>query len=108
MVATEEERAKRFQDGLQLDTQMYLTPMRLKTLSDVLDAARDLERLQVKKNRGKAPQQAQKRPFQLKPEEPLQQNVRIRHLTSNNSRDVDTVERLDMSSASAAWLKDYA
>jgi transposase InsO family protein len=64
MVADEEKRAKRFQQGLQVDTQMFLAPQRLKTYSLVLDAARDLERLQGKKNRSKPHQNQQaKRPF---------------------------------------------
>ena len=63
MVADEEKRAKRFQQGLNVDTQMFLAPQRLKSYSLVLDAARDLERLQGKKNRSKAPQNPPKRPF---------------------------------------------
>lgn len=64
MVATEKKRVKRFQQGLHVDTQMYLIPQRLKTYSEVLDAARDLERLQGKKNRSKTSQNAPKRHLQ--------------------------------------------
>ena len=64
MVADEEKRASRFQQGLKLDIQIPLIPQRLKTYSDILISARDLERALNIKNRGKVQQGQQKRPFQ--------------------------------------------
>ena len=45
VVATEEDRAERFQCGLRFDIQMLLAPHQLKTYSEVLTAARRVERI---------------------------------------------------------------
>ena len=59
MVADEEDRASRFQQGLQLDLQVSLLPQQLKTYSEVLTIAREVERVLQRKQEN----QAMKRPF---------------------------------------------
>jgi len=44
MVTDEEKRASRFQQGLQMDIQVFLTSQQLKTYSEVLTIAREVER----------------------------------------------------------------
>ena len=56
MVADEETKVKRFQQGLNLDMQMYMETQHFATYSHVLTAARGLERLQQKKNKVRPPQ----------------------------------------------------
>ena len=51
MVADEEKRASRFQQGLRVDIQMLLIPHLLKTYSQVLSIARDVEQGLEKKRR---------------------------------------------------------
>jgi len=51
MVADEEKRASRFQQGLTVDIQMLLIPHQLKTYSQVLSIARDVEQGLQKKRR---------------------------------------------------------
>ena len=50
MVADEEKRASRFQQGLKMDVQMFLIPQQLKTYSQVLSIAREVERGLEKKS----------------------------------------------------------
>ena len=64
MVPTEEKRASKFQQGLKMDIQIALISQRLKTYSEVLISARDLERALNKKNKGRVQPVQQKRPFQ--------------------------------------------
>ena len=63
MVTDEEKRASRFQQGLQVDLQVLLMPQRLKTYSEVLTIARDVERGLEKKQEDQMKNQAMKRPF---------------------------------------------
>ena len=49
MVADEEKRASRFKQGLRVDIQMLLIPHQLKTYSQVLSIARDVEQVLEKK-----------------------------------------------------------
>jgi len=65
MVTDEEKRASRFQQGLQLDLQAFLLPQQMKTYSEVLTIAREVERVLQRKQEN----QAMKRPFQLMDEE---------------------------------------
>ena len=51
MVADEEKRHNRFQQGLRVDIQMLLIPHQLKTYSQVLSIARDVEQGLEKKRR---------------------------------------------------------
>ena len=69
MVADEEKRASRFQQGLKMDVQMYLIPQQLKTYSQVLSIAREVERGLEKKNENQVQNKSVKRPFQLMNEE---------------------------------------
>jgi len=69
MVADEEKRASRFQQGLKMDVQMYLIPQQLKTYSQVLSIAREVERGLEKKNENQVQSKSVKRPFQLMNEE---------------------------------------
>ena len=64
MIADEEKRAARFQQGLQMDIQVLLIPQQLKTYSQVLTVAREVERGLEKKNLDQRRKQAMKRPFQ--------------------------------------------
>jgi len=64
MIADEEKRASRFQQGLQMDIQVLLIPQQLKTYSQVLTVAREVERGLEKKNLDQMRRQAMKRPFQ--------------------------------------------
>ena len=50
MVTDEEKRASRFQQGLKMDVQMFLIPQQLKTYSQVLSIAREVERGLEKKS----------------------------------------------------------
>ena len=50
MVSDEEKRASRFQQGLKMDVQMFLIPQQLKTYSQVLSIAREVERGLEKKS----------------------------------------------------------
>jgi len=69
MVTDEEKRASRFQQGLQMDLQMFLMPQQLKTYSEVLTIAREVERGLEKKKENLMRNQAKKRPFELMDEE---------------------------------------
>jgi len=69
MVTDEEKRASRFQQGLQMDIQVFLMPQQLKTYSEVLTIAREVERGLEKKKVNQIRNQAMKRPFQLIDEE---------------------------------------
>jgi len=69
MVTDEEKRASRFQQGLQMDIQMFLMPQQLKTYSEVLTIAREVERGLEKKRLTQMRDQAKKRPFELMDEE---------------------------------------
>ena len=51
MVADEKKRASRFQQGLMVDIQMLLIPHQLKTYSQVLSIAHDVEQGLEKKKR---------------------------------------------------------
>ena len=44
IVSDEEKQASRFQQGLKMDIQMFLIPQQLKTYSQVLSIAREVER----------------------------------------------------------------
>ena len=59
MVTDEEKRASRFQQGLQLDLQAFLMSQQMKTYSEVLTVAREVERVLQRKQEN----QAMKRPF---------------------------------------------
>ena len=63
MVTDEENRASRFQQGLRIKIQMFLIPQQLKTCSQILTIARDVEQGLEKKH--KIQKQSVKRPFQL-------------------------------------------
>ena len=63
MVTDEEKRASRFQQGLQMDIQVFLMPQQLKTYSEVLTIAREVERGLEKKKVNLMRNQAMKRPF---------------------------------------------
>jgi len=65
MVTDEEKRASRFQQGLQMDIQVFLMPQQLKTYSEVLTIAREVERGLEKKKENLMRNQAKKRPFQF-------------------------------------------
>jgi len=69
MVTDEEKRASRFQQGLQMDLQVFLMPQQLKTYSEVLTIAREVERGLEKKRLSQMRNQAMKRPFELMDEE---------------------------------------
>jgi len=69
MVTDEEKRASRFQQGLQMDIQMYLMPHHLKTYAEVLTTAREIERGFEKKKENQMRSQAKKRPLELMDEE---------------------------------------
>ena len=69
MVTDEEKRASRFQQGLKMDVQMFLIPQQLKTYSQVLSIAREVERGLEKKNENQVQNKSVKRPFQLMNEE---------------------------------------
>ena len=69
MVTDEEKRASRFQQGLQMDLQVFLMPQQLKTYSEVLTIAREVERGLEKKKENQMKNQAKKRPFELMDEE---------------------------------------
>jgi len=69
MVTDEEKRASRFQQGLQMDIQVFLMPQQLKTYSAVLTIAREVERGLEKKKENLMRNQAKKRPFQLMDED---------------------------------------
>ena len=64
MVVNKEKRASKFQQGLQMDIQVLLIPQQLKTCSQVLTIAREVERELEKKNLNQMRNQAMKRPFQ--------------------------------------------
>ena len=64
MVTDEEKRASRFQQGLQMDIQVLLILQQLKTYSQVLTIAREVERELEKKNRNQMRNQVIKRLFQ--------------------------------------------
>jgi len=69
MVTDEEKRASRFQQGLKMDVQMLLIPQQLKTYSQVLSIAREVERGLEKKSENQVQNKSVKRPFQLMNEE---------------------------------------
>ena len=69
MVSDEEKRASIFQQGLKMDVQMFLIPQQLKTYSQVLSIAREVERGLEKKNENQVQNKSVKRPFQLISEE---------------------------------------
>ena len=52
MVTDKEKRASRFQQGLKMDVQMFLIPQQLKTYSQVLSIAHEVERGLEKKSEG--------------------------------------------------------
>ena len=64
MVADEENRPSRHQQGLKMDIQMHLIPQQLKTYSQVLTIAREVERRLEKKNRSPMQNKLMKQPFQ--------------------------------------------
>ena len=64
MVADEEKRASRFQQGLTVDIQMLLIPHQLKTYSQVLYITRDVEQELEKKKRSELQHKPMKRQFQ--------------------------------------------
>ena len=64
MVADEEKRASRFQQGLRVDIQMLLIPHHLKTYSQVLSIACDVEQELEKKRRVELRYKPMKRQFQ--------------------------------------------
>ena len=63
MVADEEDRANRFQQGLRLDIQKFLVTQQLGTYSQVLSAARGLEQVMEKENKSKLQARPLKRPL---------------------------------------------
>ena len=63
MVADEEKRASRFQQGLQMDIQILLMPQQLKTYSQVLTIAREVERGLEKGKSNMIRNQTMKGPF---------------------------------------------
>ena len=63
IVTDEEKRASRFQQGLQMDIQVLLIPQQLKTYSQVLTIAREVERGPEKKKFNLIRNQAMKRPL---------------------------------------------
>ena len=65
MVSDEEKRASRFQQGLKIDIQIFLIPQQLKTYSQVLYIAREVERGLEKKYKHQMQNKPVKRPFQL-------------------------------------------
>jgi len=69
MVTDEEKRASRFQQGLQMDIQIFLMPQQLKTYAEILTIAREVERGLEKKRLAQMRNQAKKRPLQLMDEE---------------------------------------
>ena len=69
MVTDEEKRASRFQQGLKMDVQMFLIPQQLKTYSQILSIAREVERGLEKKIENQGQNKPIKRPFQLMNEE---------------------------------------
>ena len=65
MVADEENQASIFQQGLRIKIEMFLIPQQLKTYSQVLTIAREVERGLEKKRQGKIQKKLVKRPFWL-------------------------------------------
>ena len=63
MVAEEEDRANRFQQGLRLDIQKFLVTQQLGTYSEVLSAARGLEQVIEKENKSRLQARPLKRPL---------------------------------------------
>jgi len=63
MVADEEDRANRFQQGLRLDIQKFLITQQLGTYSQVLSAARGLEQIMKKENKIRLSVRPLKRPL---------------------------------------------
>ena len=63
MVAEEEDRANRFQQGLKLDIQKFLVTQPLGTYTQVLSATHSLERVVEKKNKSRLQTRPLKRPF---------------------------------------------
>ena len=63
MVSDEEKRASRFQQGLKMDIQIFLIPQQLKTYSQVLSIAREVERGLEKKDKHQLSNKQVKRPF---------------------------------------------
>ena len=59
----EEKRASRFQQGLQMDIQILLMPQQLKTYSQVLTIAQEVEQGLEKKKSNMIRNQTMKRPF---------------------------------------------
>jgi len=66
MATNEETRARRFQQGLRMQIQMFLIPQQLKAYSRVLIIAREVERGLEKKRQDEMQRKSVKRPFQLK------------------------------------------
>jgi len=63
MVANEEIRVRRFQQGLRMQIQMFLIPQQLKSYSQVLIIAREVERGLGKKRQDEMQRKSVKRPF---------------------------------------------
>ena len=62
MVTDEEKRAERFQQGLRMEIQMSLIPQQLKTYSQVLTIACDIEK-GLEKERSQVMNKTMKKPF---------------------------------------------
>ena len=65
MITDEEKRASRFQQGLQMDIQIFLMPQQLKTYAEVLTIAREIERGLEEKRLIQMRNQAKKRPYEV-------------------------------------------
>ena len=65
IMANEENRASRFKQGLKIKIHMFLIPQQLKTYSQVLTIAREVEWGLEKKNQDKMQKKSMKRPSQL-------------------------------------------
>jgi hypothetical protein len=62
MVAEEKHRARRFRLGLQWDIQQSIAPLQLNTYSGVLEAARQIENVVVRRNKSRSQNKSGKRP----------------------------------------------
>ena len=82
MVAEEEDWANRFQQGLRLDIQKFLVTQPLRTYSQVLSAARNLEQVE-EENKSRVQARPLKRPFDQLIKGPSSRFGAL-HITSNS------------------------
>ena len=112
IVTDEEKQANRFQQGLKMDVQMYLIPQQLKTYSQVLSIAREVERGLEKKSENQVQNKPVKRPSQSMNEEhatkpingpivkrPFQPSFLRAYAISATSQDIISM--------TVVWQKDY-